>query len=137
MLRETLAEYVRHIEDAARGFPNASVEEYRETALTDERVNVHARIRSERGHLLEISEAVLMEGDRLNILSYSYHFQDPYNALIFRYDSAPHHRGLPTFPHHKHLPNAVTPSIKPTVQQVIQEALAAINPPNPATGTPN
>ena len=128
MSREALAEHLRHIEDAARGFPNASVERYRESALTDERVNVHARIRAERGHLLEINEAIQLEGDRLNILSYSYHFQDPNNVLIFRYDNAPHHRGLPTFPHHKHMPNAVLPTIKPSVQQVIQEALAEIAP---------
>ena len=123
-MRETLAEYLRDIENAARGC-GARVELYNQSELSAERVNLHIRLLMAQGHLLEIKEAIRLEGDRLNILAYSYHFQDPDNALIFRYDSAPHHAG-PTFPHHKHLPNAVTPSIKPTVQQVIQEALDAI-----------
>ena len=33
---------------------------------------------------------------------YSYHYQDKTGSLIFRYDMAPHHKNIPTFPHHKH-----------------------------------
>ena len=34
---------------------------------------------------------------------YSYHYQDKTGKFIFRYDMAPHHKEIKTFPHHKHL----------------------------------
>ena len=33
---------------------------------------------------------------------YSYHYQRADASLVYRYDDAPHHPELPTFPHHKH-----------------------------------
>ena len=35
---------------------------------------------------------------------YSYHWQDQDGSLRIRWDNAPHHDGLRTFPHHKHSP---------------------------------
>ena len=75
------------------------------------------------GCLLAISEMILEEGDSLIFLDYRYHFQDSNNELIFRYDSAPHYPHLSTHPHHKHLPDAILPSDKPTIEQVLQEVL--------------
>lgn len=36
---------------------------------------------------------------------YRYHLMDGQNQLVFRYDNAPHHPEIATFPDHKHLPN--------------------------------
>ena len=33
---------------------------------------------------------------------YSYHWQTQNGKLICRWDNAPHHREIDTFPHHKH-----------------------------------
>ena len=33
---------------------------------------------------------------------YSYHYQKEDDSLIFRYDNAPHHPKIKSFPHHKH-----------------------------------
>jgi hypothetical protein len=38
---------------------------------------------------------------------YRFHYMDEENNLISRWDTAPHHRELKTFPHHVHLPNGV------------------------------
>ena len=46
--------------------------------------------------------------------------------MIFRYDNSPHYANMETFPNHIHLPNAILASIKPTVQQVIQEAVTSV-----------
>lgn len=80
-----------------------------------------------------------LEADgELTFLAYSHHFQDPDDAMIFRYDNAPHYPSVESFPHHKHTsPDAVEESAKPTIPQAIQEALDAINPTNPARGNPH
>ncbi|MFH1907434.1 MAG: DUF6516 family protein [Chloroflexota bacterium] len=46
---------------------------------------------------------------------------DENQALIFRYDNAPHHKEVKTFPHHKHFPEEVTTSQEPTLHTVLME----------------
>lgn len=38
---------------------------------------------------------------------YRFHYMDERNNLISRWDNAPHHKVLRTFPHHVHLPDGV------------------------------
>jgi hypothetical protein len=40
-------------------------------------------------------------------ISYRFHLMDAEKTLIRRWDSAPHHRELNTFPFHMHTPNGV------------------------------
>ena len=122
MLHEVLASYLKTVEQTIHECRHAYVEHYVEEILTAERVNLRIRLRFENGHLLEINEAAVIEGDSLNPLDYRYHCQDSNNRLIFRYDSTPHFPGLPSFPHHKHLPDAVIPSNKPDISSVVEEA---------------
>ena len=42
--------------------------------------------------------------------AYRFHYMDRGNRLIARWDSAPHHRHLTTFPFHLHTPNRVSES---------------------------
>jgi hypothetical protein len=57
--------------------------------------------------------AVLKDDSRLHIKEYnsfesylySYHWQDQDGALRIRWDNAPHHKDLRTFPDHRHSPN--------------------------------
>ena len=70
-----IEEYLEQIQSAvfAMVCPNASVEQYAESSISDERANLHVRLRMNTGHLLEIREAVLLQGDcSLSILAYSY-----------------------------------------------------------------
>jgi len=41
--------------------------------------------------------------ERTERYKYSYHYQDGNGKVIFRYDMAPHHIEIETFPHHKHI----------------------------------
>ena len=58
-------------------------------------------------------KAILTDGSKLHIREYvsktkylySYHWQDNKGKLIIRWDNAPHHKHLKTFPHHKHTPH--------------------------------
>lgn len=57
--------------------------------------------------------------------TYSYHYQKD-NECIFRYDNAPHHPEVVTFPHHKHLRDALLPSPSPDLSEVILEIMQQI-----------
>lgn len=61
------------------------------------------------GEIYFIDDSVLYFIEFVNVkektekYKYSYHYQDKDGKLIFRYDMAPHHREIETFPHHKHV----------------------------------
>ncbi len=53
---------------------------------------------------------------------YSFHLQDDAHNLVFRYDNEAHWHDIPTFPHHKHLPDdMVAPSTEPSLEQILIE----------------
>jgi hypothetical protein len=119
---DALSRYLGEIEKAVQGLERAYVERYEEEILPHDRANLRIRVRFQNGHMLEISEAVIVESGRIERLGYRYHFQNDQNKLIFCYDNTPHFPGLKNFPHHKHLPEEVVGSKAPTLVNVIQEA---------------
>ena len=121
MLHDLLAKYLDDTEAAVRQLDRVYVERYEEEVLSATRINMRIRIRFQTGYLLEVNEAIIIEGDKLKHLNYRYHFQDIHNNLVFRYDNTPHFPGLNSFPHHKHLDNGVVACEEPTVLSVIEE----------------
>jgi hypothetical protein len=124
MLHELLKDYLNAVEQAILSCDGIYVERYTEEILTPERVNLRLRLRFDKGYLLEIHEAVVIANQTLTHLDYRYHCQDEQNRLVFRYDSAPHFPDLASFPHHKHLPDAVIISERPDISYVLQEVIA-------------
>lgn len=57
---------------------------------------------------------------------YRYHFMDASGQILFRYDDAPHHSEVATFPHHKHLPTGVTDSPALGFAEVLAEVEAHV-----------
>lgn len=55
-------------------------------------------------------------------LSYSFHYQDHENNLIFRYDNAKHKPDL-GYADHKHIQDQIIPSKIPEIEQVILEII--------------
>ncbi len=55
-------------------------------------------------------------------LSYSFHYQDHENNLIFRYDNAKHKPDL-GYTNHKHIKNKIIESEIPNIEQVILEII--------------
>lgn len=53
---------------------------------------------------------------------YRYHLMDSQNQLVFRYDNAPHHPQIATFPDHKHTPDGLLESAVPGFADVFEEA---------------
>ena len=78
------------------------------------------------GSRLEFRETVSIERYRPVKLSYRYQYVRASQAVL-RYDSAPHHPDLPTFPHHKHVGNERLPAAEPTLSQVLKEVATLLS----------
>ncbi len=74
--------------------------------------------------ILEVSERVAQRGTGVVVTKYSFHWQDSSGNLIARWDTAPHHLSLPTFPHHIH--DGGEANIQPHAQVSIADVLAEI-----------
>ena len=99
MLLDLLSQCLGKIENAISTLVDSYVEHYNEEIITANRINLKIRIRFSSGHLLELNEAVVVEGKGNNEhLSYRYHFQDGQNNLVFRYDNTPHFQEIKKFP---------------------------------------
>ena len=83
-----------------------------ERTRTTRRLKVAADITG--GSRLIISEATTPRGFR-----YAYHWQDAAGELLVRWDNAPHHREVATFPDHFHNGPTVEPSVQPTIREVL------------------
>ncbi len=60
-----------------------------------------------RIELILVDESLLYVREYVSDVDYlySYHWQDREGKLRIRWDNAPHHKNMKTFPHHKHSPN--------------------------------
>jgi hypothetical protein len=56
----------------------------------------------------------------LKIIDYSYHWQNKDKILIKRWDNAPHHKEIKTFPHHLHEEDGVKSSLKPNFFDILK-----------------
>ena len=78
---------------------------------------------------LEFTQSITPERCR-----YRFQYMNAEGHLIFRYDNAPHHREITTFPHHKHVGTRVYESPAITLRQVVEEIVEQIT--DRAVGTP-
>jgi len=74
--------------------------------------------------ILEFSIFATATGHKIVPDKYRFQYMDNTNHIIFRYDNAPHHQELATFPHHKHVPDKVTSSALPSLADVLNEISA-------------
>ena len=74
------------------------------------------------GSTLSFLEYVKIKGNKPVKIKYRYNYTDENSRLIFRYDNAPHHREIKTYPHHKHIPNnKVEPTTEPNLKTILEE----------------
>lgn len=55
-----------------------------------------------------------------NERDYSFHWQTADGQLISRWDNAPHHRALATYPHHRHTGDGIIESSEITLDTVLE-----------------
>jgi hypothetical protein len=116
-----LHDYLRQVREAIAASAGVRVERHREELFTATRANLRIRLRLPDDSFLEISEALVVEEGALTWLSYRYHWQDASGRVILRYDNAPHHPEVQSFPHHKHVEETVVASDRPTLPDLLAE----------------
>ena len=104
------------IADALRRSP--AVRQVQVIDLIDEATVKYLQCRAEMadGSIINITESTVVEKNK-----YSYHWQDAQNQLIVRWDNAPHHPRLASFPHHRHERGAVHESPRVSIAEVLIE----------------
>ena len=119
-----IEEYFDGLEKNLRDFPVI-----RSYTLTKKPFNIYqgyvaGKVIFENGFSLHFVEVMDVEVGRK--LKYRYQCMDMQQNLIFRYDNAPHHREVDTFPHHKHVLEHVKASGEPSLGSVLLEILRII-----------
>ena len=76
--------------------------------------------------ILEVAIFANEYTNAVNVDKYRFYYMDKHGEMLFRYDNAPHHREVITFPHHKHLPDRTIPSNMPTIKDMLNEISAII-----------
>ncbi|MFZ3064621.1 MAG: DUF6516 family protein [Nitrospirota bacterium] len=76
--------------------------------------------------ILEIAIFANKLHNEVFIDKYRFHYMDKEGHILFRYDNAPHHPEIPSFPHHKHISNKIVPSNLTSLKDVLNEITAII-----------
>jgi uncharacterized protein DUF6516 len=86
-----------------------------------------------KGHLLIIDSSILeiaifatKSRKTLYIEKYRLHYMNSASQMLFRYDNAPHHLEIDSYPHHKHTPDKIVPSTVPSLKDILNEISAII-----------
>ncbi|RIK70727.1 hypothetical protein DCC62_22445 [candidate division KSB1 bacterium] len=105
-----------HIVEALRQSP--AIKQVQVIDFIDEATVKYLKCRAEclDGSILQIEESFIASKNK-----YSYHWQDGQQRLLVRWDNAPHHPHLSTFPHHRHESGAVLESLRVSIDDVLTE----------------
>jgi hypothetical protein len=76
------------------------------------------------GSLLEAFEFIVTTPAAIQTLTYRIHWQGENGQIKRRWDNAPHHRDISTFPHHVH--SGPAESVEPSEPMTILKALAFV-----------
>ena len=121
-----LERYLSRLVDTINSRHDLTIEEYELAHGVGGDASLIARLRFPDGSLLDLAEFVYEEQTssgryRICKASYRYHYQKVTGDVAFRYDDAPHHQTVSTFPHHKHVGNRVEAAEAPDLTDVLRE----------------
>ena len=116
-----LRQYLERLRDTIYSRREIEVEYLRvEEVLSDRLGAMGGRLRFYDGSLLAFDETVIEQGVVLVKTDYAYHYQRADGTLVFRYDNAPHHPEVPTFPDHMHIEGHVEATEPPDLNEVLR-----------------
>lgn len=123
-----LQSYVARVGDILRSRQDIVVENFQLT-LTTAGAILQVRLRFYDNAVLSVVEEIERTGLRdARRLAYQFYYQHRDGALMFRYDDAPHHPHLASFPHHKHVGGSVIDADPPDLAGILREIDALIYP---------
>ena len=92
--------YFTEIEQTIQEFPHIRFLSLTKKIYNATQGYISGSIIFENSHRLDFVE--VKNTDYQNKVKYRYHYMNEHQQIIFRYDNAPHHANVSTFPHHKH-----------------------------------
>jgi hypothetical protein len=114
-----IEDYFQRVEDTLREFPSIRSRVLTHKIYNDYQGYISGRIVYENGSSLEFTEVV--DTEQTAKVKYRYQYMDEKQALVFRYDNAPHHKAVKSFPHHRHASDKVTDSKEPNLNDILLE----------------
>jgi len=111
--------YFSQAEDILQTFPNIRTYTLQTKIYNATQGYINGHVIFENGWRLDCIE--VKDTDIAAKPKYRYQCMDEEQILIFRYDNAPHHQYIHTFPHHKHSPHQVEESHELTLYEVLLE----------------
>lgn len=116
-----LRRYLERLRDTIYSRQEIEVEYLRvEEVLADRLGAIEGRLRFYDDSLLAFDETVIERGIVLVKTDYAYHYQRADGTLVFRYDNAPHHPEVFTFPDHIHIEGRVEAAEPPNLSEVLR-----------------
>ena len=116
-----------YLDDVERTFLLSSVVRSLQVREREERLQegfIRLRAVLSNGDLLEAFEFVVATPDALQTLTYRIHWQQGDGQLKRRWDNAPHHKEVPTFPYHVHV--GIADHIESSEPMTILKVLALV-----------
>jgi hypothetical protein len=123
-MTERASEYLRallgRLEEAGGTIESVAVEA---RGPGDERALLDATLRFPENLRLSVFLFADCTGDAARWPRYRFHLMDANDTCLFRFDNAPHHPGLSTFPDHRHdgPDEAVSAAVQPSLEDVLAE----------------
>jgi len=124
-------EYYLHLQDVIHAPPYVLRSDLRFEEIDTNECYIRGMLLLVGGFELHIAEYVVTEPD-LSRPKCRYHLQSLSDELVTRWDNAPHHHSVSTFPHHRHdSQGKVHPTLPMSVSEVLDSILPIILPPMP------
>ena len=111
--------YLSRLYDTILSRSEIQIEAIHWERLPEDQGLIAADLRFFDGSLLSFDERVHVERGRVVKIKYRYHYQRADGKLVFRYDNAPHHPEVLTFPDHIHIEGRVEAAEPPDLSGVL------------------
>ena len=111
--------YLSRLYDTILSRSEIQIEAIHLQRLAEEQGLIVADLRFFDGSMLSFDERVHIERGRVAKIKYRYHYQRADGTLVFRYDNAPHHPEVFTFPDHIHIEGRVEAAEPPDLSEVL------------------
>jgi hypothetical protein len=92
--------------------------------ITEDIGYIKGKLELMNGSVLYFFEFVEIQKNVPILVKYKYQWQSSEGNLLKRWDNAPHHREINTFPHHVHDPEGVYPSLAMNLKLVFDNDLS-------------